>query len=211
MTGLVRKAILLSAVGLVVAGAATAGVPSSGNSTKPSYVLTTGYTNPPDPVGLGQYIIRDGSNVVVPNAEAVLDFTLCTDIRLSQNISGATTTTTCASKRVTGNTDGLGVLNFNVVAGSNGNAAPRATNACIAVTVNSVPFPNISAAAADRDGAGGVASGDFSAVIFDFVNFPAAGRSDLDNTGAVASGDLSKLVSIFVAGASALSGSPYCP
>jgi hypothetical protein len=215
MTGLVRKAILLSAVGLVVAGVATAGVPSSANSTKPSYVLTTGHNNPPDPVGLGTYIIRDASNFVVANAEVVLDFTRCTDIKLSDNIFGSTVTTTCASHRVTGNTDGLGVLNFNVVAGSNGNGPTRESlnalnHLCVAVTVNSVPFPDISAAAVDRDGVSGVASGDYSAIIFDFVNNPAAGRSDIDNTGAVASGDLSKLIAVFVASGSSISGSPYC-
>lgn len=211
MTGLVRKAILLSAVGLVVAGAALAGVPSAGNSTKPAAINTTGYTNPPDPAGAVLYVIRDAANAVVANAEVVLDFTPCTDVKLSQNISGANVVTTCVSKRVTGNTNGLGVLTVNVVAGGNGTLAPRATHDCVLVTVNSVPFPNINAATFDRDAAGGVGAGDFSLVSFDFVNNPSAGRSDFDNNGSVGAGDFSLIIPIFVNGGSALSGSPYCP
>ncbi len=213
MTGLVRKATLLSAVGLVVAGAASAGVPNATNSTKPSCIVTTGYASPatPDPAGAVTYVIRDAGNTPVPNAEVVLDFTACTDVKLSQNISGANLVTTCASKRVTGTTNGLGVLVVNVVAGGNGNLAPRVTNACVAVTVNSVPFPNISASTFDRDGVNGIGAGDLSLVIFDFVNFPAAGRSDFDCSGTVGAGDQSILLADFVSGASALSGSPYCP
>jgi hypothetical protein len=211
MTGLVRKAILLSAVGIMIAGAAMAGVPNAGNSSKPSAINTTGYTNPPDPAGQVLYVIRDLNNIAVANAEVVLDFTACTDVRLSQNIAGANVVTTCGSHRVTGNTDGLGVLAVRVVAGGNGNSAPRASHDCVLVTVNSVPFPNINAATFDRDGTNGVGAGDLSLVISDFVNNPSAGRSDFDNSGSVGAGDLSILNGIFVAGASALSGAPYCP
>jgi hypothetical protein len=89
--------------------------------------------------------------------------------------------------------------------------APRATRNCVAVTVNSVPFPNINAATFDRDAVNGVGAGDLGLVIFDFVNNPAAGRSDFDNSGVVGAGDLGILITDFVSGASALSGSPYCP
>ena len=211
MTGLVRKAILLSAVGVLVAGAAMAGVPNAGNSTKPASINTTGYTNPPDPAGAVQYVIRDLNNLVVPNAEIVLDFTACTDVRLSQNISGANLVTTCASKRVTGNTDGLGVLTVNVVAGGNGNSPPRAVRECVAVTVNSVPFPNINAATFDRDGINGVGAGDVSLVLADFFGGLNPGRSDFDNSGVVGAGDLGILLGIFFGLGSSLSGAPYCP
>lgn len=211
MTGLVRKAILLSAVGIVVAGAAMAGVPSPSNSTKPGSVNATGYTNPPDPAGNVLYVIRDINNLVVANAEVVLDFTQCTDVKLSQNINGNGGVTTCASKRVTGQTNGLGVLTLSIVAGGNGAAAPRASHDCVLVTVNSAPFPNINAATFDRDGAGGVGASDLGLCISDFVLNPTAGRSDFDNNGLVGASDLGLLIGIFVFGASALSGSPYCP
>jgi hypothetical protein len=157
------------------------------------------------------YVIRDLNNIAVANAEIVLDFTSCTDVRLSQNINGPNVVTTCASHRVTGNTDGLGVLSVRVVAGGNGAAAPRALHNCVAVTVNSVPFPNINAATFDRDGSSGVVSGDLTLVLFDAINNPATGRSDFNNDGAVSSSDITLLLGIAVAGQSALSGSPYCP
>jgi hypothetical protein len=171
----------------------------------------TGYTNPPDAAGNVLYVIRDAANAVVANAEVVLDFTACTDVKLSQNINGNGGVTTCGSKRITGTTNGLGVLTLSSVGGGNGNLAPRATHDCVLVTVNSQPFPNINAATFDRDGVGGVGAGDFSLVSFDFVNNPSAGRSDFDNSGTVGAGDFSLIIPIFVNGGSALSGTPYCP
>ena len=52
MTGLVRKASLLTAAGLLIASAAMAGVPSPGNSTFPACITLVGNTAlVPDPVG----------------------------------------------------------------------------------------------------------------------------------------------------------------
>lgn len=212
MTGLVLKTALHAAAGLLVVGVAWSGpIPHWQNSTRPTSVNTTGHTSLPDPAGAMIYIIRDGTNLVMRNAEVVLDFTFCTDIRLSQNISGTTTVTTCASKRVTGITDGQGQVVINVVAGGNGNLPPRNTLDCVVVTVNSAPWPNIPAASFDRDGSSGVGAGDLALVIWDFVNHPTAGRSDFDGTGAVGATDLGILTKVFVDGNSALSGSPYCP
>lgn len=213
MTGLVRKAGLLSAVGLVAVSAALASPPNAGNSTKPDHIMATGYNpqNEPDPTGMVRYVIRDANNVPHPGTEIVLDFTACTDVRLSQNINGIGGVTDCASKRITGTTDGFGVLTLSVVAGGNGLDPPRALRDCVAVTADGMPFPSISVSTADRDGVLGVGSGDFALLIFDFVNHETAGRSDLDDSGLVGSGDLSKLIGLFVGNASALSGSPYCP
>ncbi len=212
MTCLVLKTALLAAVSLLVAGVGWAGQkPHWANSTKPTSINTTGHTNAPDPAGAVIYIIRDAINFLIINAEVVLDFTFCTDIRLSQTISGTTTTTTCASKSVTGTTDELGRIVINVVAGGNGSLPPRNDFACVIVRVNSVPFPHIPAASFDRDGLNGVGSGDLALVIWDFINHPTAGRSDFDNSGTVSAADLSILTQVFIQGSSALSGAPYCP
>ncbi len=211
MTGLVLKTALLAAVGLLVAGGGRASPPNAANSTKPAFINTTGHANLPDPAGAVTYIIRDANNVLRPGDEVVLDFTRCTDIRLSQNVTGSTTTTDCGSKRVTGTTDGQGRIVINVVAGGNGASPPRETFDCVTVTASGLPFPSIPAATFDRDGSNGVGAGDLALVISDFVNHPTAGRSDFDHTGTVGSADLAILTKVFVAGHSALSGSPYCP
>jgi len=211
MTGLVRRATLLAVGVLLLAGAAYAGLPSSGNSDWPTHINLMGRTNPADPLGNVTYVIRDGNNNVVPNADVVLDFSTCSDIILADQASqDANVTVNCALGQVIGSTDEFGSLTIAVVGASNGNGAPRATNSCVEVFVGGNPFPNISVATADRDGANGVGAGDLGLIIFDFINNPNAGRSDLDGSGTVGAGDLSQLQSIFIAGGSALSGTP-CP
>ena len=83
MTGLVRKATYLSACGLMLAGAAMAGVPSAANSSAPCILLmdlpNTG-VNP----GICQtlvptlkVIVRDGLGNLVAGSDVVLDFSAC--------------------------------------------------------------------------------------------------------------------------------------
>ncbi len=212
MTGLVRKGTLLTAAGLLVAGAAWAGNPNEALSTFPTHINLTGYSNPPDPAGTVTYIIRDGGGFLVDGVGVTLDFSLCTDVLLSQNNSGTGLTTNCLLHTVTGTTNPQGELVVNVVAGGNGIGVPRALIDCVRVFVGGDPWLLASASAAtfDRDGANGVGAGDRSLVIYDFVNNPTAARSDLNNDGSVGAGDLSLVNAVFVLGGSALSGLPYC-
>src|SRR5215475_10671403 len=85
MTGLVRKATLLCVGGILVAGAAMAGVPSGANSQKPC-ILLMDFGNSTNGVGVNagvcgqpalKVIVRDGNNMVVAGATVVLDFSTC--------------------------------------------------------------------------------------------------------------------------------------
>src|SRR5262245_16098635 len=88
MTGLVRKATLLTVCGLVIAGAAVANTPSPANSQKPCIMLMD-FPNSNNNAGANaamcadplydalHVVVRDGSNAPVQNAEVILDFSGC--------------------------------------------------------------------------------------------------------------------------------------
>jgi hypothetical protein len=192
MHDLVRKAALVMAASLMIAGAAMAGVPSSNNSTLPGFINLVGHNNnAPDPAGTVSYTIRDAGNIPVANTPVVLDFTLCTDIVCPAQVSGTT--------------DQDGMLTLNMVGSSNGLGPPRAVRRCIMVTAGGQPMNSINAAAFDRDGVNGIGAADVSLVVFDFVNFPAAGRSDFNDDGGVGAADLALLILIFILGNSPMS------
>ena len=104
MTGLVRKATLLAACGLVVAGAAAAGVPNAANSQKPCIILADfpnsnqfGGVNPGVcAVNALKVIERDALNNPVANSAVVLDFTTCAaTFQLADTQADPAITTTC--------------------------------------------------------------------------------------------------------------------
>ena len=206
MTGLVRKTILLSAVGLMAAGAVWADVPNITNSTTPIGINVVGFVNPPDPNGTFTYIIRDALNNAIPNADVVIDFGQCTDIALcttntETNPPGGTFT--CFGKRWIGTADGLGQVSFTIVGTGNGTGAARAVAACATVTVNSANFPALIVSAFDHDGTGGVAAPDLAIWRGDFLaqqGVPPVyrARSDYDKGGTVGSPDLSLWRGVFL-------------
>ena len=77
MTGLVRKATLMAACGLLVSAAAMASVPSPCNSTLCGIVLVGKVGSTVDPLGNFQFEIRDLANNPVSNSSVVIDFTNC--------------------------------------------------------------------------------------------------------------------------------------
>jgi len=142
MTGLVRKATLLSAGGLLIAGAAMAGLPNQANCTLPAFyslfndgtnlALNLGVPGPSSQL----LVIRDESNNVVPNCEVVFDFDAAVvgaDGRLGVQANcpagisicnaqlnpwiGSGTATAGPGKKVTVNCNGLGQL-FTTVLGT---------------------------------------------------------------------------------------------
>ncbi len=84
MTGLVRKAILLSVCGLLFAGAAFASVPSATNSTLPAGVKLVGTpAGVADPSGQFTVTVRDLANNLIANSAVVIDVSGCTpDIKI---------------------------------------------------------------------------------------------------------------------------------
>ena len=133
MTGLVRKATLLSLCGLLVAAVAFAGTPSGTFSTFPpnNCVKLVGRSGATafDPGGTFTIIVRDGGGNLVPNSNVVLDFSSCPDVHMGDQASNlqfagnAGLTENAAFKQVTraaGPTNGLpaGQVSFTLLGGS---------------------------------------------------------------------------------------------
>src|SRR5437016_7499658 len=99
MTGLVRKASLLTAAGLLIASAAMAGVPSPGNSTFPACITLVGNTAlVPDPVGQFTVVVRDLGNNPLNNASVVIDLSACHDLLICNDQLDAGATVVCTAK-----------------------------------------------------------------------------------------------------------------
>ena len=129
MTGLVRKATLLAACGLVVAGAAMAGIPNAANSQKPCVILAdfpnSNQFGGPNPgictINALKVIVRDALNNPVANSDVVLDFSTCTvgNIKLADTQADPAITTACGGKTVLKTTNALGEVCFSVIGNTN--------------------------------------------------------------------------------------------
>ena len=191
MTGLVRRATLLTAVGLIAAGAASAGVPNAGNTSRPGAVVLV----PKDPTaplaaaaGLATFTVRDAANNPVPNSVVVVTMSGCTasEIRLSSNQPHAGVFVNCAAKSVSAVTNGSGVATFRLlgrIAAHPGFASGAAAQ-CGSVTADGVPLGTIGVAVADQNGAGGCNSADGSLFLADRDNAAGQNRSRSDYNGA---------------------------
>jgi hypothetical protein len=131
MTGLVRKATLLAACGLVVAGAAMAGIPNAANSQKPC-VLLMDLSNSNNNVGINpaicnqaalKVIVRDALNNPVAGSDVVLDFSTCGanpgPIMLATTQVDPAVTTACAGRTVLKTTNALGEVCFSTLGATN--------------------------------------------------------------------------------------------
>src|SRR5258706_15293637 len=99
MTGLVRKAILLTAAGCLIASAAMAGVPSPGNSSVPPCIqLVRSAASVADPHGSFQVTIRDLANNPLNGASVVVDLSGCTDLTLCSEQHDGAALVNCAAK-----------------------------------------------------------------------------------------------------------------
>src|SRR5215831_2067226 len=118
MTGLVRKATLLSVCGLLGAGVAMAGVPNPGNSvigTGMNLVGTTGGVA--DVKGQKLIVVKDAGGTPVQNSTVVIDLSACTavDVRLCSTQPAAGVGVSCANHTVVALTDVTGTATFDVV------------------------------------------------------------------------------------------------
>lgn len=210
---LVRRATLICAIGLLVAGAAVAGVPSAGTSTQPAFVVLTGHSGGvPDTRGNITYTIRDASNNPVPGSVVIFNFAGCAhDVRIGQEAQ-AGVSVNCAAHTVTGVTNGAGQLTLAIVGESNGGLptfTPNIIGPCLAVTADGVALSSLRVATADLNGTAGVDALDISICFGDKQNFNTVARSDLDNTGLVDALDISQVFG-FKKPASGTSGTA-CP
>jgi len=131
MTGLVRKATLLSACGLVLAGAAMAGIPNAANSQKPCIILMD-LSNSTNNVGANagvcsqpalKVIVRDALNNPVANSDVVLDFSTCSaspgPTMVATNQADPAVTTACAGRTLLKTTNALGEVCFSALGATN--------------------------------------------------------------------------------------------
>ena len=190
MTGLVRKATLLSIGGLLLAGAAFAGIPAAANSQAPCIVLMD-LPNSTNNVGANagvcsqpalKVIVRDALNNPVAGSDVVLDFSTCGaspgPIMIADTQSDPAVTTTCAGKTVLKTTDAFGEVCFSVEGATN-------------INISSTGFPFYNGLTARNIGpTAGVtcvkiyASGQLLGTRLVIVN-----RYDLDGNGTVNAGD----------------------
>ena len=216
MTGLVRKATLLTAAGLLVASAALAGVPSEGNSTKPACITLVGSLGGVPDAAAGQFtvIVRDLANNPLSGASVVIDVSNCGDLSICADQldvnDPSNLLVNCGAKTKRSSTDVTGSVTFTILGGSNGagNATTLHNGGRIYANGTLIGSPTI--AAYDLDGASGVGANDLSAWLTDFGLDPNIGRSDYDCDGSVGANDLSFWLTEFGNGTSAASCAAAC-
>lgn len=213
MTGLVRKATLLTAAGLLIASAAMAGVPSATNSTTPACITLVGSLAgvPDNAAGQFTVIVRDLANNPLNGASVVIDLSNCLDISICDNQLDAAATVNCGAKTTRKFTDALGSVTFTVLGGSNGAGNASTLLSGGRIFANGTLIGSPTASAYDLDGANGVGAADLSAWLTDFGSGNPYGRSDYDCNGTVGAGDLSFWLTEFGAGTSAASCAVACP
>jgi len=213
MTGLVRKATLLTAAGLFIASVAMAGVPSPTNSTVPAYIKAVGAkTGVADPHGTFSIVVRDLANNPINGASVVIDLSGTTDLRLCNDQLDAGTTVNCAGKTTRKFTDVTGTVTFTVLGGGKGAGTATTLHGGGKVFANGTQIGTPTITAVDLDGAGGVGINDLSVWLGDFGTSgnPAFGRSDFDQNGSVGINDLSVWLTFFGQSSSLSSCSVNC-
>jgi len=221
MTGLVRKATLLSGALLLVAGVAMAGVPSAANSTLPLGIQFVGHTGGvADVKGQAVVIVRDAGNNPVINSTVELLFGACasavpSDLNLDDVQTFAGTSLNCAGFVMVAVTNGAGQATFRIVGGASalpGNN-PGITVACCTVRADGQVLGNLRVGAYDLNSSGGVNGADQSLLLATLFAGPAGyrTRADYNGNGIVDSADLSKLLSVqFGAGSLTSAAVPFC-
>jgi hypothetical protein len=213
MTGLVRKATLLTAAGLLVASAAMAGVPSETNSTKPACITLVGSLAGVPDAAAGQFtiIVRDLANNPLNGASVVIDLSNANDLAICDDQLDANALVNCAAKTTRKFTDITGSVTFTVLGGSNGAGTASTLLNGGRIYANGTLIGSPTVAAYDLDGSSGVGANDLSAWLTDFGTGNPYGRSDFDCSGGVGANDLSFWLTEFGAGTSAASCSVSCP
>jgi hypothetical protein len=237
MTGLVRKATLLCACGLLYAGAAMASIPSAALSDLPDCnpgaldfpcVKVVGESTPgalgvsggnvPDPAGQFSVTVRDLGGNLMAGITVAIDFTLCADTKLCLNGDGYLgQDVDCPNNRVTNTTNGAGVVVFNIVgAANNGGATPGADFPCAEVFASGVSLGFLTVIVADQDGVLSGGNGmnvvDVSQLQVDTNSGNYYGRSDWEPDGVMSVVDVSQaLVVLNASGSSIGCGVNYCP
>ncbi len=216
MTGLVRKATLFAACGLLIAGAAMASVPTPGNCVVPPCIAMVGNNGAGLVDGAGNFTItvRDNNNVPINNSLVVVDLSGCIGgdwICAAQNVGLSADN---ATKTVRGFTNGVGVIVMAIGGhGTNlGNTPPYHAEGCVKVYADGVLITpaGTNLRVYDQDG-NGLGPGDLSAFLGDFFGSQPL-RDDYDCSGNMGPNDLSTWLSVFFSTAPGATGSgSNCP
>jgi len=218
MTGVIRKATLLVALGLVAATVAMAGLPDAGHCTFPTYIKVVGTkATVPDPAGTFSITVRDIGNIPVTGSVVTLNFTNCTDMKLCQSVAFS-----CAPAMVQGTTNGSGVVTFTVVGGGlhpggTGFAGPGL--GCIEMRADGYLLGYATALVYDLNGAvspakNGCTIQDLPLWLNDWNGGAGAfvGRSDFNQSGALSIQDLPPWLALWGAlNSSGGCATTYCP
>jgi hypothetical protein len=201
MTGLVRKATLLTVCGVLAASAVMAGVPDPTKSSGVTPNINLGaYTASGDGNGVVNaeaiklITVRDAGNNPIANSTVVINFTSCVsqDIRLSNDqVHHPGALFNCAAKTVTAVTNASGVATFRVSGGATngGGNPPGHTAGCAEVRADGVLLGTIRVGAPDENFAGGIAGTDLGFWASDRFGAYRA-RLDFNGSGAVDGIDL---------------------
>lgn len=213
MTGLVRRATLLTAVGLLVAAGAMANVPVPANSSQPNGINFVGHNGGIADVtsfGAATYTIRDGSNTPISGVDVVMNFSACTDVRICSVTQPAGILVNCASKEVRATTNASGVATFRIVGGGLTSGA-AVTSPCVTVSCQTVPLNTLRVGTFDINGAGGLTAADVTLAKNDLNTNPTRTRSDFNKSTTITAADITILKNVLNGAGSAASCATYCP
>jgi hypothetical protein len=217
MTGLVRKATLLSVCGLLAASAAFASVPDPGNSSfnKANLNLVGHDGSSPDAFSPFTVNVKDLSGNTIQGSIVIVDFSGCSDIQFCEDQLG-NSTADCPTRTVRKTTDVNGNATFQIIGGAlidSGDPDGSDCN-CVVVYADGVNIVETSdgamnAGCFDLDNAGGIGVADLSLWLGDFGAGLGALRSDYnhdadctDQANAVGVADLSIWLAAFGNGGS---------
>jgi len=191
-------------------GAAHADVPNPGASSMPPGLTLVGYAGTTaDPLGSATFVIRHLGGAPMSGSVVVIDFSACTDARLSADALEPGFLLDCANHAIRGFTDRNGMITFHIVGSGNG-GPPRALPACAAVYADGVAFGSLAVSDYDLDGMNGVTVSDLSIAYRDGLSGQYRARSDFDFNGEVNALDLGRLYRVMLASGSVTSGAGTC-
>jgi len=217
MTGLVRKAAVLAACGVIFGAAvAFAGVPSPGNSDTPLRINLVGHaiiSGQPDGAQLFSTVtvtVRDLGNNPIANSSVVFDFSgNLSDTRIGDVQPLAGLTANCGTHGVSALTDVAGVATFTIEGGGIAGAPAHAFGAG-KIYADGVLLGSVNVGLYDLNGTTGVDGLDLSLFGADLYSAGAEDRTDYDNSTVVDGLDLS-VFGAALYGTSNASAATYCP
>jgi len=217
MTGLVRKAAVLAACGILGATVAFAGVPSPANSTIPLRINLGGVNSGsglPDvlsPFTVATVIVRDLANAPIANSSVVFDFTgNVSDTRINDTQVYGAAVANCGTHGVSVLTDVTGTATLAVQGAGKAIVGAPHPGGSGKIYADGVLLGSIDVGLFDLDGngVGGLDLGRLGADILSGGNYD---RVDYNNDTVGDGLDLSIWGAVFFSARSDASSASYCP